>query len=53
MKMGRLAEEAVNSTLGEIEFDAARQVLARYEASLGDIARMATDIELWLCPHCT
>ncbi len=39
-------EGAVNSTLTDIESDAKRQVLARYEAlSLGDIARMATDAE--------
>ncbi|QDY69412.1 Rrf2 family transcriptional regulator [Qingshengfaniella alkalisoli] len=37
-------EGAVNSTLTDIEAEAARQVLARYESlSLGDIARMATD----------
>lgn len=37
-------EGAVNSTLTDIEADAARHFLARYEAlSLGDIARMVTD----------
>ncbi|MEC7762241.1 MAG: Rrf2 family transcriptional regulator [Pseudomonadota bacterium] len=36
-------EGAVNRTLSEIEADAARHVLQRYEdLSLGDIARMAT-----------
>ncbi|CAN7600902.1 Rrf2 family transcriptional regulator [Neorhizobium sp. LjRoot104] len=39
-------EGAVNSSLTDIESDAKRQVLARYEAlSLADIARMATHAE--------
>ena len=39
-------EGAVNRSLTDIESDAARQMLARYEGlSLGDIARMATDGE--------
>ena len=39
-------EGAVNSTLADIEADAARQVLSRYEAlSLGDIARIVADAE--------
>lgn len=39
-------EGAVNNTLTDIEAEAARHVLRRYEAvSLGDLARMVTDVE--------
>lgn len=39
-------EAAVNTSLTDIEADAARQVMARYEAlSLGDIARTAMNAE--------